>query len=106
MDGSCFIFAVVVARLFDPVFEAVGVENIFDSFSGRAQLDDLLKPTLTDVQAKWLQGDEYLSAPPTGFVGDGDAFAEAQVVAPVPEPSVLALLLGPTAYLIGRRLRR
>ena len=106
IDVSGNIFADLLARLFDPVFEAVGVENLFDSFSGRAQLDDLLKPTLTDVQAKWLRGDECLSAPPTGFVGDGDVFAEAQVVAPVPEPSVLALLLGPTAYLIGRRLRR
>ena len=107
IDVSGNIFADLLARLFDPVFEAIGAENILDSFSGRAQYEDLMQLLAADAEAKWRPGDELISGEAAKVVRFGEPFAEGQVLpATVPEPGLLLLLLGPTAYLIGRRPRR
>ncbi len=123
IDVSGNLFADVLARVFDPFFQATGTENIFDSFSGRGQREDLLQQLVADAQAKLAAGKALTAEEAARLLGYGDAFAmlgdrvpdlsfvndafaNGQVVfTPVPEPGLLVLLLGPAAYLIARRRR-
>jgi hypothetical protein len=123
IDVSGNIFADALARVFDPVFEATGTENIFDSFSGRTQRETLLQDMVAAAQTKLAQGQKltdedvakllgYSSA--YGMLGDevpdlaflSDAYANNLVTpSTVPEPGVLALLLGATVCAAARRRR-
>ncbi len=118
------IFADLLARAFDPLFTLLGIENVFDSFSGRSQREDLMQFLASDAQTT-LNAEEDVAADEVarllglsdvfGKLGDevpdlsflDQALAKGQVAfAPVPEPGVMLFLLGPAVYVVGRRRRR
>jgi len=107
IDISGNLFADLLAALFDPLFEGLGVENPFDSFSGRAQRDDLLAMLTADVEAALGDADPLATDQTAKRAQFDEVLPQGQMaVSPVPEPGMLALLLGPLAYLIGRHRRR
>lgn len=124
IDVSGNIFADLLAQLFDPFFTVLGIENPFDSFSGRTQRENMLQAMVADAQTK-LDTGAKLSAEEIGkIMGLSDAFSrmgddvpdlsfidntlanEQALFQPIPEPGALMFLLGPVAYLIARRRHR
>ncbi|MCP4590878.1 MAG: hypothetical protein GY842_09040 [bacterium] len=115
IDVSGNIFADLLARLFDPVFDALGAENIFDSFSGRGQAD-LFELMSADAQAKSVPADLLTADDLSEMLSVGEDVVDPEYFSPhelrgrvvaeqTPEPQVLMLLLAPAAYFIGRRYR-
>ncbi len=123
IDVSGNIFADLLSWLFDPMFEALGVENIFDSLSGRAQAMDLMQLLVADTQAAINTGNSLTTMEAAGLSENGNVFrglddnATALAFADqpsnkglasmrdLPEPGVGLLLLGPIVYLIARGRR-
>jgi hypothetical protein len=87
------LYADILAMLTDPIFNQAGQTNPFDSFSGRAQLSEILQTSARDMQTSLADGSDPSSA--------------AKGFATVPEPAVLMLmLLGIPAILARQRRRR
>jgi len=89
------LYADVLAMLTDPIFNQAGQTNPFDSFSGRAQLSEILQTSARDMQTSLADGSDP----------NWEA-AAAKVFATVPEPAVLMLmLLGLPAIVLRRSAR-
>ena len=106
------IFADALALLTDPFFEATNRVNIFESFSGRVQLEEIARASTADALAKLADGasqkndrlflpacgigplapGEGGSDPSLAFGTDADASSRA-VGSIIPEPAVLLLML-------------
>jgi hypothetical protein len=112
------LFADLAASITDPLFKALGVDNIFASFSGAAQFQDQATTLAKALESKSTAG-EMLTAdevaqlismttaadafgfdtPDLGFLDgaaieqDPDAESSDLVSNPVPEPSSLALIV-------------
>lgn len=115
VDISGNIFADVLAALFDPVFEAVGAQNVFASFSSRGGLDQSLFSTIqgqpAGASASINSGQGRGTIPEFAFVGvdydPANGLSAAGNAAPVPEPGAVCLLLGGLGAIAAhRRLRR
>ncbi len=105
------IFADALAMLTAPLFEQAGQANPFDSFSGRAQLTEVLRASASQTQSLLVSGDDpgdtSLTMMNFGPVGGplnavnnplpaGNTFgsiARGTPGAPVPEPATLVLML-------------
>lgn len=124
VDVSGNIFSDLLAVILNPVFAALGVDNVFASFSGALESEELMQLLIADSQAKLAGWDNLTARELAGITGYGEGvspwarngLSTSRVggisgdgtisFAPVPEPGILAFLLGPTAYLLLRRSRR
>jgi hypothetical protein len=122
IDVSGNIFADMLAVLLDPVFQVLGTENIFTSFSGRYQAMDELNRRMTDagltnVGLKSFR--EFSGTASLADLGLGRGTASASMVdagrpdlgdgrmgpSYVPDPSTLLLLAAgvPALHVLRRR---
>ncbi len=123
------IFADLLAAATDPIFDALGIDNIFAHFSGAGQFEDQLNLKAAQAQAKAQAGksltvdeiDELasisaaaaamgLDIPDLGFLADVDieepetAYqVDADAIPDVPEPATTALLAAGICSLLSQR---
>ena len=128
------LYADLLAVITDPIFDALGLENIFASFSGAAQFEENLSAAAERARAKAFAGQPLTASeiaelasvsamgaawgmeiPDLSFLGDvtieEDLYADEVLLAPqaemIPEPaSLLLLALSAPALFLRRRVTR
>ncbi len=104
------IFADVLAIVTDPLFDAAGTFNPFESFSGAAALKEILAGQDSVTISRLTNGDPLLNGPIDDISDAGLDFSrrslDGVVFSVVPEPGVLVLLLAALPILWIKSIRR
>ena len=114
------IFADALALATAPVFEAIGQSNPFASFSGSAQLKEILDAVSSDALARLSAGRDVFTDPTSAtldladaaglslaeLTGVGRSTGDLAGAGVVPEPPVLLLLVLGVPAMLAKRARR